>query len=278
MTSTHGYVRLYWVKEASGDSVITLNGVVFVHGISTSRAERKAWYPTILNKLVELGMDDYIIKDGKAHLHIAEWRSLGDFAGDLEDLFRWKVRRDDAVDDVADTIYRAWGDLTDAVGPNKSGLVVMAHSMGQPISIMALKNITKYSLEPFPVTTSLLTIGGPLRNNNPVFDKYLSVGMGKKENSGLLTPWVKALVPSKPVQIKEWVDVYNVHDRICHDQFLGSKAYPGSSEVMFNYPGTPSPFDPVGEHSSYFKTRECYDILKKMFDKQRKDSVDTSVV
>lgn len=224
-------------------------GLVFVHGINQSADDLA-------------GMDDRV-HDTLARWRVAslfgprvqsaKWRSTGDFRHDLEVLSRFTALREWAVRDVAAKIVGAIDQLDDGarvagddVGPS---LVVVAHSMGQVLAVLALDQLGRAGRLVMPV--GLVTYGGPLGNASPVFDRYLRVGV-----DGIA--WGKTVVPDRPDHVACWVDVFNPLDPVCHDPLLGSNQYPGSQHEVFRVPGQPDfllPFEAMRAmqyHGSYF--------------------------
>ncbi len=239
-----------------------LQGFVFVHGINQSQDDLRKMDRRITELLQRHDLIQRFQHKTKTYVWTAKWRSLGNFLGDLEDLYRHRVRCDEAVIDVQHTIKEAWALLAEdaKTAGLEPSLLVWGHSMGQPISLAAL-----YGLQPFPMPTSLLTIGGPAANCDPVVDKYLRAGMDGE-------PWVKSFCPEKPKALKEWIDVFNPLDPVCHAPIFGSKEYPGSQHVVFKVPGqlpVALPFENtiVKYHSAYFDYPEIYQIATEMLDR-----------
>jgi hypothetical protein len=223
-------------------------GLVFVHGINQSAGDLA-------------GMDEHV-HDTLARWRVAplftnvwpaKWRSTGNFEHDLEVLSRFSSLRDWAVRDVASKIQQAVDQLDrdaresgDDQGPS---LVVVGHSMGQVLACLALDQLGQAGLLTMPV--GLVTYGGPLGNANPLYDRYLRVGV-----DGIA--WGKTVMPERPAGVACWVDVFNPLDPICHDPILGSRQYPGSQHEVFRAPDQPDfllPFqvaEAMRYHGRYF--------------------------
>lgn len=243
-----------------------IQGFIFVHGINQSQDDLKQMQGWVEWALKKNGLIDRFVHDGVTHVWCAQWRSLGDFMQDLLDLGTHKVRRDLAVADIQQMIKNAWATLQEAakkIPDAKCSLLVVPHSMGQPLTIASLHGLQEDGK--FPVPTSVLSIGGPLGNNDPVVQKYMMSALDGE-------PWVKMVSPSKPEAIHEWIDVWNPLDPVCHAPILGSSAYPGSQHLMFKVPGQPPIVFPgvnaiAKYHSAYFQHPEIYQVAEDMLDR-----------
>jgi hypothetical protein len=218
---------------------------VFCHGINQGPRERANLAERVENVLAKGG-----VRDCFGGVHVARWRSLGNFVGDLEDLATRPVRRDEALEDVAleiDAVMRAEEDLGHEDGLWHS-VIVAAHSMGQPFACMALRLLAEKRRH--PVRVSLLTLGGPLGN-------------------GLVRPyfyWVPAsqwaAEPALTMDCHEWHDVWNPDDPVCggrlYRSFLAARSH------RLDYPGVPGLTNPFAEHSSYFEAPLVFDLLRGM--------------
>jgi hypothetical protein len=244
-------------------------GIVFIHGINQDEKALVGMQDWVEDRLSRFSLiDQFYNHDGSLNVWCAKWRSLGNFVHDLEDLFRHRVRREQAVQDIQKVIRSAW-DTLGASQQEKRGLLVLAHSMGQPLAVAALHGLQGQPTDnqpqtTYPVPTSLLSVGGPLGNDNPVFRRYLSYGADGSE-------WVRAFCPRKPTALKSWVDVFNPLDPVCHDLVVGSSTYPGANHVVFkvpNQPHLPMPFsNPIADyHSAYFRYPEVYRLAAQMLE------------
>jgi len=244
-----------------------VHGFVFVHGINFQGTAQE-----LQDHMTKLLADNDLLRrfqhpDTCMNLvWTAHWRSLGDFMGDLEDLNRHTLRRQQAVTDIKRAIETSWAYLKlTCPADTIPHLLVCAHSMGQPLAVQALHELDA-SEEPYPMSTSLLSVGGPLGNQSPVVKRYLESGLDG-------TPWVRSLVTSKPESLTEWYDVWNPIDPVCCSPILGYHAYKGATSRMFKVKGQPpiiSPFRVVASmskyHSAYFDHRELYWLAESMLD------------
>ena len=223
----------------------------------------------------------------------AVWRSSGDFAADLDLLSRLPSLREDAIADVADQIEQHAADLEkssvlDALGSIpaiKPALLVMGHSFGQVFSYLALRKLVDEKRINIPF--SLLTLGGPLGNPNPIFRSYLKFAR-------------KGQLKQADGSLAIWRDLYNPEDGVCSNNLsphvmmgllpamhsnamsvlVGSlDAFGGHSldlhvnfenaqSVQFDYPG--HALQPLAEHSSYFQSPLLYRAIEEMIN-QLKD-------
>jgi hypothetical protein len=98
-----------------------------------------------------------------------------------------------------------------------------------------------------------MTLGGPLGNQNMFFQGYLS--------------WVtKQHWNARPSDfgINEWWDVRNPDDPVPVDPFHGYAPPKNAHAMTVTYPGKPTIFNPLSEHSSYFDIAEVYSQLAGM--------------
>jgi hypothetical protein len=241
-------------------------GIVFVHGINQSEADLEGMQARIEAHLQRFGaLEQFRNEDQTLNVWCAKWRSLGDFVADLIDLFRYPVRRDQAFSDIQTTIRSAWSSLQGRA--ERSSLLVMAHSMGQPLAVAALHGLqgaVPGASPSFPVPTSLLSMGGPLGNDDPVVQEYLSRGLNGK-------PWVRLFCPRKPEALTDWKDMFNPLDPVCHSPLLGSSTYPGSEHIVFRVPDQPDLPRPLTNgiseyHSAYFEYQNTYSLVNQMLD------------
>lgn len=231
-------------------------GFVWIHGINQSESDLRDMQDWILRHLRQFGLlDRFCQTDGTPMVWCAQWRSLGSFLGDLEDLSRHRTRREEATLDIQNTIRQAWTTLeTYRYGTARTALLVCAHSMGQPLGLMALHGLQKDST--YPVRTSLLSVGGPLGNQDPVVRRFLHTGVDGSY-------WVRHLVPQKPTALFEWTDVWNPLDPVCCAPVLGYSAYPGACGTMFKVMGQPPILNPLERnvtkyHGMYFEYDEIW--------------------
>lgn len=250
-------------------------GIVFVHGISNGREAREGMRERFCTHLRNFNVpfeDQYV--------SAAIWRSSGRFDYDLDILYRVDGLRMDAIDDVAQGIMTMHDKL-----PANGRLLIVPHSMGQVLAYCAADMLSESGQLTKPY--SMLSLGGPLGNTNPVYRSYLSFARRRG-------PLTKAV---------EWYDVYNTDDPICANlatpekildifvprvpkeiisnifkqmgevikvgddtQGLGLayQSFENSIPFEITYPGGFIPSDPMREHSSYFKAAVCFDLLKKM--------------
>lgn len=212
-------------------------GFVFVHGINNSPEERRQMVWKVKDFLAKAGLAFDITRVG-------EWRSLGSWLMDLEDLGLRQQRREEAVDDVATAIDQArW-----AV---KSGtLVVMGHSMGQVLAAKALKRL-EHTGRALPVSVKFISAGGPMGNTSPAFRKYLD--------------W--AVSPSSFIP---WWDVWQMDDPVCCDfiaETFGQRGYlrPFEHVVPLQLDGCmPDPTRPLDQHGSYFTDPKVANLIRKV--------------
>ena len=250
----------------------TTRGIVFVHGINQDQKALVGMQGWVEGQLLRYGVLDQFINpaDRSKNVWCGKWRSLGTFMGDLEDLFRHKARRDEAVADISAVIQQAWDSLNKQAAGQKCGLLVLGHSMGQPLALAALHGLQHQvpMVQPvkmaYPMPTSFLSVGGPLGNDDPIFRQYLSHGIDG-------SAWVRSFCPRKPEALKEWTDMFNPLDPVAQDMLVGSSAYPGSNHMMFKVPGQPpiaKPFsNPIADyHSAYFQHPEIYRLVTQMLD------------
>lgn len=269
------------------DRVDHIQGFVFVHGINQTQEDLDGMQQKIEGFLKTNGMLDRFIHDGKKLVWCAKWRSLGNFMEDVIDLATYKVRREQAVVDIQAVIELAWNEIDNEVrklmfktGLTTKSLLVCAHSMGQPLAVAAINGMQRLVTEKdifsdskprklgdmfCTIPTSLLSIGGPMGNSDPVVDGYLTRGLDG-------SPWVKLLAPQKPAALDEWIDVWNPLDPVSCAPLLGSHQYPGSTHQMFKVPGQlpiAMPFENTiaKYHSAYFQYPDIYKTAASILDR-----------
>ncbi len=223
--------------------------IFFVHGINTTVDEIH-----VLRERV-LGL---ISKAASVHknkwtftLHMTYWPSKGDFFQDLVLLGTNYARRAEAVSAVLEQIKPK-------LGKNN---IIIGHSMGQLIGACATQGLSS-RIDLF------VGLGGPLGNTSLSVSKYVDTFVGH------YSPLSK---------ISRFADVWNGQDPICANFLSHIWALPKLS-MMFkhvlssmnvpydpkrienrlyvkdvhsfklDYPGTPTPNDPLIEHSAYFKS------------------------
>lgn len=230
-------------------------GFVFVHGINQSPDDYHSMQQ-VADTLASRASIPF------AHVWVGMWKSLGGFMADLAGLSTNLKMRTDAVSDVKTVIQHAWNTLQGTDDPH---LLVCGHSMGQVVALMALDDLG--CGRAFPVKTSLLTLGGPVGNANPVVRAYFVRDV-------MWRPW--GLVPSKPAGVSRWVDMYNPLDPVCHDPVCGSTKPGGSDHVVFRVPGQhplpiPNPFKLIEEfHGKYLEAPEVQEKVAEMFGSNQK--------
>lgn len=245
-------------------------GLLFVHGISNGRSAREG-----MRDRFKLCLKEFNVPFTDQYVDAAIWRSSGRFDYDLDILYRVDGLREDAIDDVATAVMR----LHDKLPPN-GRLLVVGHSMGQVLGYCALDMLkdTGKLVKPF----SYLSLGGPLGNTNPIYKSYLAFARRRGPLRGL--EWVDVWNPDDPicaniVSPERLIDllplpksiVSNVFHQMTHaiaslDPKHGNmyQPYENMRYMSIEYPGDFQPTDPMREHSSYFKSKECFDTLKKM--------------
>lgn len=219
--------------------------LVFVHGINSGPAEREA-----MPARVEAFLSDAGVRDLFGRVQVAAWRSLGDFVGDLEDLGRHVVRREEAVSDVSKAISDACfrEASAGAYDGRRHSAVVVGHSMGQPLAACALRELAKG--RPHPVPVRLLTLGGPLGNG--LVRAYFH--------------WVDQNLWGSPARetlgVECWNDVWNPDDPVCGGPFY--RAFLAAQPHRLDLPGHPDPLHLFAEHGSYFTAPLVFDVLRSM--------------
>jgi hypothetical protein len=208
-------------------------GLVFVHGISQTEQDRSIMPSAFARRSEQYSSNVF------ESTSVAAWRSLGAWGKDLIDLELHPQRRDEAMSDVSDSII--------SVTKQCDKLVICGHSIGQIISLMALHWICRSGH--LPTKFSLVTIGGPLGNPSLAVRAYLSWGRRV------------ASLPL-PINIMEWVDVWNSDDPICAHPVLGYNQPINASRVeQVVVSGHPWIGDPLKEHSSYLDSEHVWSIL-----------------
>ncbi len=234
------------------------NIFLFVHGINNNAQRREQLTDEMVHHLQKFNcLKLFESKDKGFNLVKAVcWRSLGDFFKDLEDLKLHPTRWEEAVSDVANEIVDYVKNHSSELD-NKSTIILVGHSMGQPILVSAmyfieqqnrLKNILNFGAK-----LRLITIGGPM--GNPLARPYFM------QMNQLL--WAKKDL----IDVDHWLDIWNIEDPInggwSYTKFLAAES------LKIDVPGHPTIFTPLAEHSSYFNSKEFYnqiDVLCKYAD------------
>lgn len=228
--------------------------LVFCHGINNGAAERAGLKEHLEEHLVRFGLA------GRFNVTVAQWRSLGDFMGDLFDLKAHQVRWDEAVEDVAVQIEEVLNKvdyvhgITDTHAKTENAtswmptVLFVGHSMGEPILVSALDRIIGRYHDKWR-KASLLTLGGPM--GNAWARPYLNNMPGH-------------LWSTKPEALMAWVDVQNPEDPISGGPSYN--AFSAAKHVRIDVAGHPTPFAPFKEHSSYFECKDVYAVAAKLDD------------
>ncbi len=210
----------------------------FVHGINSGPKERAGMLDRLTAQLKTHGLLEEF-----SSVHVAQWRSLGNFMADLYDLKIHQVRWDEAVEDVRTAMHLAL--ISD------ERMLVVAHSMGQPLTVAALIKMTEHTTGPAPwgpapwERASLLSLGGPM--GNPIARPYFQ--HMPQHAWGVPIPHLTA-----------WEDVYNLDDGVnggrLYEKFRAAQSH------QLDVPGW-SP-NPLAEHSAYFQAPLTYALIQAL--------------
>lgn len=222
---------------------MTENAIVFVHGLNNGPNERALMQGELVRQLQKWKLLDVL----PVHLaSVAQWRSLGSWALDLQDMALRPQRRQEAAQDVARVIDMARWRLADSPGK----VLVLSHSMGQVHTKEALPLLPTGAVDHVPVIH--VSLGGPLGNASPVFKEYLRWALD-------------------PPTAHVWHDIWNPDDPVCSDPILRAtlgRGYVKPFEQVQAYkleaPGSPTPLEPLREHSSYFEAPMVADHLRSL--------------
>lgn len=199
-----------------------------VHGINSGPAERAKMGARLVSYLTQAGVDPGTFST----IAVAEWRSLGSFMGDLIDLKEHPVRWMEAVSDVEAEIHRTL--LSD------ERILVVAHSMGQPIAVSALAAMSKTAadmgIESLWERCELITLGGPM--GNPWARPYFAM-----MDQSL---WATT-IPS----VSRWDDLHHPGDPIC-GAFTYEAFRAATAHSVADTKGTPVIEGVSEEHAMYF--------------------------
>ncbi len=231
-------------------------GIVVVHGINNSLAERQAMQGWLLDRMAAYGLFDRMVRvsggspePALCSVTIGQWDSTGNGLKDIFNLYNNAGLRRKAIGSVKASFLDAQDDLYELADQKSRTpyLLVVGHSMGQVLSTLALMELSR---DPsFQIPVYLLTFGGPLGNGSPAFRLYLR--------------WATSQIPGCPPCAHKWVDVFNPDDGVPHHPLFGSRAYPGSQHVVFQFLGKPPLWAPFQEHGSYFEDPFCYGLMEK---------------
>jgi hypothetical protein len=232
------------------------NLFIFVHGINNGPERRKTLTSEMIkylqkNKILNLFKNDN--KEDSVNnpywVKTANWNSLGNFMKDLNDL---KLNPSHWHQAVKDIVLEIEGHMDHMYEKNqlndKSNIVFVGHSMGQPLLISALEFIQNNfspNYKKYIERSKVITIGGPMGN------PWARVYFGQMNQR----IWADALKVSK------WIDMWNPEDLVCgsymYNKFLAAQS------VRIDVPGHPTLFTPLKEHSSYFFSNEFYKQIKE---------------
>lgn len=234
------------------------NMFLFIHGINNNSQRREQLTEEMKNNLKKF---DCLKLFEIPHTHDFEylvkaicWRSLGNFFKDLEDLKVNSTRWDEAVSDVADEIINYISQNTNNLD-NKSTVILVGHSMGQPILVSALyyisqQNRLKAYMQGIKMKLRLITIGGPM--GNPLARPYFM------QMNQLL--WAK----KELIDVDTWIDIWNKEDPV--NGGLSYTKFLAAESMRIDIPGHPTIFTPLAEHSSYFFSKEFYSTIQSCID------------
>lgn len=237
--------------------------LTFVHGVNNGPSERarlKEWLLAILQKNNVLTLFEAPNSLKSHNVQVGQWESVGDFGIDLLALtkpdWRKKVIGDIelAICDTQDTLLKQ--------GLNDDAHVIVAHSMGQPLAIAAIRHLVDH--KGLLVPTALISLGGPMGNTSPVFKSYFH--------------WCKLSwwQSDKKLGLTSWTDLVNQRDSICCDGVSmliggtnsvapGYRKPTGCSKVEYvgSSHGSLSK-SPSAEHNVYFETQSFFDTLRRV--------------
>ena len=235
--------------------------ITFCHGINNGPEERASlqdWFKAQLMKHNMLTM--FAVPNSNEHyVDVAEWESVGDFFMDIAALSK-KEWCDAAVKKVGDKLLRVQekllNDSSFATGEKIPYHIIVAHSMGSPLSVSALADLTSKNTVSIP--TFLITIGNPLGSRNAAFKTYLQ----------WCTKRISWWNPESSLKVESWTDIYNSDDPVCCDPILNVMSNRGYAPVRgvtkslrFDWPGRPPVSNPLAEHSSYVDGKLLYDTI-----------------
>lgn len=238
--------------------------LTFVHGINNGPKERAALPDFVKAYLLKAGMlDMFAVHGGSGHyVEVADWESIGDFMMDLAALSK-KDWCDSAVRRIGGKIMSVQDKLLEGYvshpGEPLPYHIIVGHSMGQPLCVSAIADLTTQDKLALP--TFMITLGGPLGNRNPAVKTYLQWA----------TKRISWWNPASSLRVRSWHDIYNTDDPICCDSLLNfsrSKGYAPcrgvTKSTRFDWPGRPSVSSPLAEHSSYFNGKLLYDTVSEL--------------
>jgi hypothetical protein len=227
------------LKDTMGDKM--KNHLLFVHGISASKEDRSQMTARVIEYARKYDVQSLFMNGNIPLIKAMCWRSLGNFMKDLEDLKIHGQRWNEAVEDISEQLSEYMIQKYD----EGDKIVLVGHSMGQPILVSALELLQKSGVT-WVNESNIVTIGGPM--GNPMVRIYFM-----QMNQRL---WADTL------RVKNWYDIWNPEDPICggsfYERFLAAK------DIKINFPGHPTPFSPMKEHSSYFDSKDFYDTIRHL--------------
>lgn len=198
---------------------------VFVHGINTGPHEREGLQAKMETALARFGVINCF-----SGVSIAKWNSVGNFLLDIATLPHH-------INDALSSVMAAF------LAPD-APLVVVAHSMGQPLAVGALQRLQESGQGR---RGAMLTLGGPMGNgiDRPYLDQWL--------------PWyVWSKPPTETMGMVKWFDVWNADDPINGGNLY--RAFTAATPYRLDVPGTP--MLPLDEHSSYLSSQFVYSLAK----------------
>lgn len=203
--------------------------VVFVHGINTGPEERNN-----LQAKMEAALHHFGVHTCFSGVSVAKWRSVGNFVGDLAKI---PFEVDEAISDV----------MAGLMEPGDVPIVVVGHSMGQPLAVAALNRLMSNGKTR---NGALLTVGGPMGD---LFARPYFIWL----------PWfLWAKEPIHTMGMRQWHDVWNAEDPIPGGPAY--KAFPAAKPHKLEVPGHPSVLTPLAEHGSYFGAGMTYSLIRGM--------------
>jgi hypothetical protein len=208
--------------------------LVFVHGINVGPDERAGLVDWLERRATTFG-----VRDAFGVIHAARWPSRGSFMIDLAELGAHGTTRAAAVG----SIVRDLSPIFYGGGP----VLVVAHSMGQPLAVAALTFTAKRDHG----RVALLTVGGPM--GCVAFRPYFN--------------WLPSEVWIAPPQdrlgLREWVDVHS-HDDPINGGAEFYRPSPAWRAVEMNAPARFNPLMPLREHGAYFDLARFWALAAEM--------------
>lgn len=208
--------------------------LVFVHGINVGPDERAGLVDWLERCATAFG-----VRDAFGAIHAACWPSRGVFTWDFLELGGQGTTRKEAVGAIV-------RDLSPIFYTGVPVLVV-AHSMGQPLSVAALTFTAKRDHG----RVALLTVGGPMGN---VFSRAYFNWLPSEV-------WIAP--PQERLGLREWVDVHSPDDPI-NGRAEFYRPAPAWRAVEMNAPARFNPLMPLREHGAYFDMARFWALAAEM--------------